>query len=305
MQEDRCPECGGEDIREDGGEKVCGGCGLVLDDNPIDHGPDWRVHDAEEWKKRSRTGSPMTVLRHDGGLTTEISGGKDGAGKSMTPRQKARLYRLRKWHARSRVNSGREWSLVKGLNELNRIADAHELPEKAKEAAAVIYRTAAGENLIIGRGRTTMACASLFIACRQCSVPRTLEEISRDAMAYMSGRRRAKSVNKAVKVLSRELGIRIRPAGPAEYVPRVRSSLGLGRRVEITAREILEEFLEKEGDTGRKPMALVGAAVYMASVLEGEKKTQFEVAEVTGVSGVAIRNTYKEMAQNLTLTLPP
>ncbi|HLD39272.1 MAG TPA: hypothetical protein VJB05_03095, partial [archaeon] len=41
------------------------------------------------------------------------------------------------------------------------------------------------------------------------------------------------------------------------------------------------------------------AAIYIASVLEGERKTQREVADVVGVTEVTIRNRYKEMAEAL------
>ncbi|MGD9382277.1 MAG: TFIIB-type zinc ribbon-containing protein, partial [Candidatus Thorarchaeota archaeon] len=39
-----CPECGSTGVVEDitRGERVCGGCGLVLSDHRIDTGAEWR-----------------------------------------------------------------------------------------------------------------------------------------------------------------------------------------------------------------------------------------------------------------------
>ncbi|RZD33186.1 MAG: transcription initiation factor IIB, partial [Methanobacteriota archaeon] len=67
-----CPECDSKHLIRDynRGEMTCSGCGLVVDDNFIDQGPEWRAFDAEQNEKRSRGGAPMTVMVHDKGLST-------------------------------------------------------------------------------------------------------------------------------------------------------------------------------------------------------------------------------------------
>jgi transcription initiation factor TFIIB len=40
------PECDGS-VRREGYETVCTDCGLVIDDDHIDHGPDWRDFDTD------------------------------------------------------------------------------------------------------------------------------------------------------------------------------------------------------------------------------------------------------------------
>ena len=59
-----CPECDSKHLIRDynRGEMTCSGCGLVVDDNFIDQGPEWRAFDAEQNEKRSRGGAPMTVM---------------------------------------------------------------------------------------------------------------------------------------------------------------------------------------------------------------------------------------------------
>ena len=53
-------------------ELVCQSCGLVIDDEFIDRGPEWRAFDSEQRNKRARTGAPMTLTIHDKGLSTMI-----------------------------------------------------------------------------------------------------------------------------------------------------------------------------------------------------------------------------------------
>ena len=74
-QIERCPECNSAHLVRDyeRGELVCEDCGIVIDDQLIDQGPEWRAFDVEQGEKRARTGAPMTYTIHDKGLSTEIS----------------------------------------------------------------------------------------------------------------------------------------------------------------------------------------------------------------------------------------
>ncbi|MFB6207119.1 MAG: TFIIB-type zinc ribbon-containing protein, partial [Haloglomus sp.] len=43
-----CPECGGDLATDtEHGETVCQDCGLVVDEDEIDRGPEWRAFDAQ------------------------------------------------------------------------------------------------------------------------------------------------------------------------------------------------------------------------------------------------------------------
>ncbi|MFB6094634.1 MAG: TFIIB-type zinc ribbon-containing protein, partial [Halanaeroarchaeum sp.] len=68
-----CPECGGHlVIDEERGETVCSECGLVVEEDEIDHGPEWRAFDSKEKDEKSRVGAPTTNMMHDKGLSTNI-----------------------------------------------------------------------------------------------------------------------------------------------------------------------------------------------------------------------------------------
>jgi transcription initiation factor TFIIB len=177
----RCPECNSTHLRFDyeRGELVCDECGLVIDDQMIDQGPEWRAFDMEQGEKRARTGAPMTYTIHDKGLSTTIGWkNKDSYGKSIPTRSRAQLYRLRKWQRRIRVSNAAERNLAFALSELDRMASGMGLPRNVREAAAMIYRKAVNKNLIRGRSIEGVVAASLYAACRQCNVPRTLDEIA-------------------------------------------------------------------------------------------------------------------------------
>src|SRR2546425_9089675 len=107
----RCPECNSGHLSFDyeRGELICEECGLVLTDQMIDQGPEWRAFYVEQGEKRARTGAPMTYTIQDKSPSTTIGGkNKDSYGQSIPPRNRAQLYRLRERERRDRVRNATE-----------------------------------------------------------------------------------------------------------------------------------------------------------------------------------------------------
>jgi transcription initiation factor TFIIB len=86
-------------------------------------------------------------------------------------------------------------------------------------------------------------------------------------------------------------------------VPRFCSGLTLKGEVQSRAVEILRQAGERELTSGRGPTGVAAAAIYISSILGGERRTQREVAEVAGVTEVTIRNRYKELAEKLDIEI--
>lgn len=297
----RCPECGSTHLTRDyeRGELICEDCGFVIEDNFIDQGPEWRAFDMEQGEKRARTGAPMTMTLHDKGLSTEIGWkNKDSYGKNIPTRNRSQLYRLRKWQRRIRVSNATERNLAFALTELDRMASALGLPRNVRETAAVIYRKAVEKNLIRGRSIQGVVAASLYGACRQVGVPRTLDEIANVANV---GR---KEIGRTYRFMTRQLQLRLMPTKPDDYIARFCSELGLSGEVQAKAYELLQMAAEKELTSGRGPTGVAAAAIYIASILTNNRRTQREVAEVAGVTEVTIRNRYKELTERLDLVVP-
>ncbi len=95
------------------------------------------------------------------------------------------------------------------------------------------------------------------------------------------------------------MNIKLPPTSPVDYVPRFASELGLSGEVQSRAIEIIEKAMEKGLTSGRGPTGVAAAALYIASVLLGERKTQRDVADIAGVTEVTIRNRYKELTEQL------
>jgi len=71
-----CPECNSKHLIRDyrHGELVCESCGLVIDENYVDMGPEWRDYSADQSESKSRTGAPTTYTIHDKGYPLKYLG---------------------------------------------------------------------------------------------------------------------------------------------------------------------------------------------------------------------------------------
>ncbi|MEF8879073.1 MAG: transcription initiation factor IIB [Candidatus Thermoplasmatota archaeon] len=293
---EKCPNCESKNINKDQyhAEIVCGDCGLVMEDDLIDYSPEWREFTQEDHEKKARTGRPTTPLLHDKGLTTTIDWkNRDYSGRKIPSKTRAQLYRLRKWQRRLRTSRYRERNLIQALRELDRLASALSVPRNIRETAAKLYRKAVTENLIRGRSIEGMVAATLYAACRQCDLPRTLDEISKKTEISK------KEIGRNYRFISRKLKLKLKPTSPLDYLKRFGNMLNLNGETKQKARKILKKAKEKELISGKGPISLAAAAIYISSVLTGEKKTQKEIAEIANVTEVTIRNRYKELANQL------
>ncbi|MFB6269149.1 MAG: transcription initiation factor IIB family protein, partial [Halobacterium sp.] len=285
-----CPECGGKlVIDEERGETVCEDCGLVVEEETIDRGPEWRAFGSEESDQKSRVGAPTTNLMHDKGLSTNIGWqDKDAYGNSLSSRQRQKMQRLRKWNERFRTRTAKERNLKQALGEIERMASALGLPENIRETASVIYRRALNDDLLPGRSIEGVATSALYAAARQANAPRSLDEVANVSRVDRD------EIARTYRYVARELGLEVAPTDPASYVPRFCSELGLTDEVERRARDLLQSAQQAGLYSGKSPVGLAAAAVYAASLLANERVTQSEVSKVANVSEVTIRNRYHE-----------
>lgn len=292
----QCPECGSDRLMRDYdvAEIVCMNCGFVIAAKLTDRGPEWRAFDDEQRAKRARAGAPLTYTIHDKGLSTMIDWhDRDIYGKRLSPGQKSQIYRLRKWQRRIRVSDATERNLAFALSEITKIANSLTLPKNILETASVIYRKAVKEHLIRGRSIQGVTSAAIYVACRQCALPRTLEEIA------LASNINKKEVGRSYRFLIKELDYFIPPLKPSQYITKFSNQLTMQGKVEEIAHKILLTARDLKLTSGRGPTGIAAAASYIASVLTGERKTQREIAEIAQVTEVTIRNRYKELLERL------
>ena len=288
----KCPECGGINLiwNKDKGEIICKDCGLVVEDKMVDFDQEWREFDSEAAARKRRTGAPMSYTQFDQGLGTDV--GKK-ADLYALGKQKNKFFRLRKWQ--QRISTAIERNLKLALAELKRVSSYLKLPGNVEEEASRIYTLAVQKGLVRGRSMESVVAGALYAACRRHDVPRTLDELSE-----ASGIEK-KEIGRTYRFITRELVIKILPSNPADYIARFASALKLSAETQTKSVEIIEHAQGVELTSGRGPTGIAAAALYVAALINGEKRTQREVADVAGVTEVTIRNRYKELLDRLDL----
>jgi transcription initiation factor TFIIB len=292
----KCPECGSNRLIEDNesAEIVCIGCGYVVLTELTNQGPEWRAFDAEQRTNRERVGDPVSFTIHDKGLSTTIDWqDRDSRGQSFPHGQKAQIYRLRKWQRRIRVCDATERNLSFALSEISKIANNQNLPKNVLETASVIYRKALKQDLVRGRTIQGTTAAAIYVACRQCGLARTLEDLSKASSLNK------KEVARSYRLLVNRLQYFIKPVKSEQYITKFCNHLTMQGKTEEVAHQILFVAKELKLISGRGPTAMAAATSYIASILVGERKTQREIAEIAQVTEVTIRNRYKELAERL------
>lgn len=277
------------------GEILCASCGLVLIEKIDNMGPESRSFDLEQFNDKSRTGNKSSLAMHDMGLATSIgSQDKDASGNSLSGYMKNTFNRLRIWDSRSK-SKGNDSNLRQAFMLLDIMKSHLSLPDNVVEETAYIYRKAAALKLTRGRGISSILYASLYAACRKTNTPRTLRDIAK------SGNISKGDLATAYRVMAKSMNMQLEPYDPVEFVTRICSMLGISESTRRNALDLLFKAEDAGFSTGKNPMSLVGAAVYLATHINDEKKTQIEIAKACGVSNVSVRNLTRQFTEKLGL----
>lgn len=289
-------DCGSSKIITDNrtGELVCTTCGTVLDTVILSHGPEWRAFDPQQADKLTRVGAPLTNLIHDKGLSTTISWkSQDGTGRRLTLAEKARQHRLRKWQRRTTTNNSVQRNLTQALSELNRISDDLKLPQNTRETAAHIYRKAVTQGLIRGRTIQSVVASAVYMACRQCNVIRSLEDVAKAATITR------KEAARNYRYLYQQLRPEVPRVNRDQLITKYVSALKVSGVTEQLCRKIMVQAKEKRLTMGRAPEGITAAALYIACRLSEEHRTQGDLSKTAQITEVTIRNRYKELVKEL------
>lgn len=291
----KCPRCGSTHLISDpeNGEMVCASCGLVVEEELIDRGPEWRAFTADEKQSRTRTGLGMSYTLYDKGLSTVFNGYRDAQGNRLKDETRIKMDRLRKYDNRSKFDETWRRNLSIAMAELDRVAAALHLPQSIKEQAALIYRRALKMDLIRGRSIDAFVAASIYAACRQSRIPRPLKEITK------ASTREHSEVARTYRLLIREMKLKMPVDDPMKFIPSIASKLNLRRDTEQYAVDILRRAKERQGLTGKDPKGIAAAALYMACIDNNDKRIQKDVAEAAGTTEVTLRNRLRGLESTL------
>ena len=297
------------------GEIICGICGLVLSiEKSQELRPEWRNFNTEQSNKRIRTGMPTSLARHDMGLSTIIGRtDRDYTGNAIDTSIKSTIDRLRILDYRTQLHSSTDRSLKKAFSELDFLRDKLALPDSVVEKTAYIYRKAQQRGMIRGRTVSAMLAAAIYIACREIRIGKTLKDIAEGSNV------KPKILSQSYRILLTELDIKTPMLDPMKCITKITSKMKLNERITRQAMSIMYEAIKKEATTGKDPMGLASAVLYIAytnnnirgSDISSKRRdannentnirSQTSFAQAAGVTDVTLRHTIKDLKSRLVL----
>jgi transcription initiation factor TFIIB len=290
-------------------------------DQVDDYGRESNSTDFEEKSKNTRASGSTSFALHDYGLRTEIAyGSRDYAGKSIDYQMAETMNSIRKWHLRSRIVSPQERRLSNVLTKINETAAALSLPKLLVETAAMLYRNFESTHEAKGKSIACMAAATIYLACKKCSVVRSLEEIVEATGVSKQDRSTAKLASKYYRIMVMEMGVFTeQPANgtsphaqsqpPAiamaidHYISKLANMAKIDTKVERLAIDIAHKTDDHLLADGKAPNGLAAAYIYVASILLGVNILQRDVSSLSGVTEVTIRNRCKDILMSFKMTI--
>src|ERR687887_2928150 len=319
-----CSECGANLIQDHSkGEYICERCGCVTMDQVEDFGRESNATDFEEKSKNTRASGSTSFALHDYGLRTEIAyGSKDYAGKSIDYQMAETMNNIRKWHIRSRIVSPQERRLSNVLTKINETCAAMSLPKLLVETSAVLYRNFESCCEAKGKSIACMAAATIYLACKKCSVVRSLEEIVEATGMTDQDRSSVKLASKYYRMMVMEMGVFTeQQSAPAANMPQpapVQAAVSLAidhyisklanmSKIDTKVERLAIDIAHKTDDhllaDGKAPNGLAAAYIYIASMLLGVNILQRDVSSLSGVTEVTIRNRCKDILISFKMTV--
>jgi len=273
------------------GVKVCIETGEVIEEDFISDEPGQKMFSPEEKERKTHFGPPTRHSDPTMGITAQLDQPRESGIKAVMSKTRPPIARP-PYHRPT--TSSVDKNLQTALNIIQDAVRKLELPSIVEEEASKIYREALQKGLTRGRSIESIAAASLYAACRMKGLPTSLNQIIQAIKGSMDSETK-REVARSYRLMVRDLNLKIPVRKPEQFVYSITNALGLPEKVAIEAIKIIQEARRNGLTAGKDPSGMAGAAVYLAALKEGIRKTQKEIAQVAGVTEVTIRNRYKEI----------
>jgi len=297
------------------GDLICGNCGLVLGNRIIDTRSEWRTfsNSDEGNDDPSRVGGVTNPLLDPKLESTNISRRDGGSGTSRSLN--------RTMNKVQDVKS--EKMLVAVFKEIQSMADRIGLNKVVADTAKQLYKKAEekraeGERSLKSKKQEYIIATCIFIACKQCRVPRTFKEICNltkvpkkeigrcynllKKILYVQGPEKTKiddiSIDEIVTVESGNDKIE-------SFIGRFGTQLALPPNIQKYAKTIAINAANDGTLGGKSTTTLVAAALYFATHMQSDQRSSKEVAEVCGCTESTMKTAYKQLYKHRDKITPP
>jgi len=199
---------------------------------------------------------------------------------------------LQKWN-QVKIEDATERNVALALKYITTIAIDLSVPRVVLEKAAIVYKRIIEKNLLKGRSMKTLAATAVYIGCRQCGVAATTKRVA-NVSKISPGK-----ITRSYRLITKQINITLQTAGISVYANDLASKLQVSERTTALMEKLMEVLQHLRFLAGKDPTGIACAALYISSILTGEKRTQREIAEVARITEQTIRARCRELERNL------
>ncbi|MFX0090287.1 MAG: hypothetical protein ACFFBD_00890 [Candidatus Hodarchaeota archaeon] len=295
MSQEVCSVCGYDILVHEPTHTVCARCGVVQDSK------------ISYEQKRAFTKEEEATLQH--GKFEYIPGSekgvglprghlkRDSKGNYLSADQREMFRRLTRREAQSTETTERKTKMA--VQRVESIREHLSIPFSVVQLAMKIHNKALQEEIGNGRSPEAMIAAALIIALKK--LGQNISE--QDILEYINAS--LKEVRYCMRIIRFKLGIKYIPTDLRKLCFDTAQCLNLTIFTASRAMKILQKAEEAGITMGKNPRSLVGAAVYMAAVQTGERRTQAQVAKAAKTTSVTIRSRTKKLSTKLNMEIKP
>lgn len=311
-----CPECNSSIIFDVyHGEYICQSCGYVVLEKMDYCGHETHSNNSEDRFKNIRGSGQTSSLLMNYGLQTEISiSDKDYNGKPISFANAERIACVRKLHARLKASS-EERRIARVLSVIDKICSKLILPRSLSETAAKIYRTYTSKNNTKGMSVSGNAIAAVYLACKQSSIARGLEEIVESTdfcsnkrsslrIAFRCYKRMAMCMTSVIETdeVKQQPSPTFDQVLPIDkYISKISNKARIDWRIQKLALEIARQTDDNILLSGKDPVGIASAYLYISACLCGYHMYLADIANLSQVTEITIRTRCKEILSSFNL----
>jgi len=280
-QNQGCPKCGSQHMSNlPDGHLFCKSCGLVKTLSTLDHSDT----DQGKYKKVENRRNIKGLLSHNKTLQeTSIAINMDNCLTDI----------FKKLH----ISDAVEKNITLTLYEITRIATNLHFTNEVLVEAIKIYEALAKRCGFKGKHLRALGAAIVYVSSKNVGVPCGLREVAHVANVPSS------KVFRCYRFILKQLNYNACEVSFEQYLHRIQGLLRMQDISTKIANEILKVATQDRFYRGRSLTGLASAALYIASILAEENRTQREIAEVTRITEVTLRARYKDLIKRLLIVV--
>jgi transcription initiation factor TFIIB len=186
-----------------------------------------------------------------------------------------------------------EKNLVTALQYISKTAIDLSLPNTALEKGTLTYKRIIEEGFLKGRSMKAVCATAIYVGCKQSKTAITIRDIAH--YTKISPRKISHNYRSIIK----HLKVSVQTTSVSNYASEIATRLQLSAQNKEVMEKILEASDSSKHFAGKAPTGIACAAIYVSSLLVGEKRTQREIGETARITEMTIRSRIRELEKYL------